>query len=74
MSSKVEHAAVTERYVESSQIPSTHIQANAAMLVLGIEKVNVVPEFAVGRWQGVPVRQCRALSEKDPVRPRDESP
>src|SRR5271167_311557 len=52
----VEQTAVTQRDIESSQISSAHVQANAAMLVLGIEKVNVVPQFAVGRWRTVPVR------------------
>src|ERR1700730_14511944 len=46
----VQDSAVTQRHVESSKIPSAHVQANAAMLVLGIEKVDVVPEFAVARW------------------------
>src|SRR5208283_553161 len=52
----VEHAVVKEGHVESSQVRRAHVQANATMLVVGIEKVNVVPEFAVRRWQAVPVR------------------
>src|SRR5208283_253421 len=50
------HAVVKEGHVENSQGRCAHVHANAAVLVLGIEKVNVVPEFAVGRWQTVAVR------------------
>ena len=55
-SSLVQHSAVIQGNVESSQVRSAHVQANATMLVCGVKKVNVVPEFALRRWQAVSVR------------------
>src|SRR5271165_552479 len=52
----LKYLAAIESRVKSCEVNGAHIQADPAVLVLGVKKVNVVPQFAIGRCQTVPVR------------------